>query len=595
MSFHASKEYLDELRSRLGRGLVGIIEETVSLTRRGSLLEACCPFHDEKTPSFTVQDGKAGWHYHCFSGSCGAKGDVFAWLRTQRGMTFHQAVEYVARLVGMELPEVSPEARQKRDRLERLSDVVAQAARWFSQCLEQDCGRDALDYLEGRGITADQRAEFQIGYAPRDYAAWREFAERVRRRGYTNDDLVDSGLFSRDERGLRPFFFNKLMITIRTPGGRAVAFAGRRMGDGDGPKYINSRDSELFSKRRIVYNADRAAVHVAVTRKPVVMVEGYFDVFEVERAGYPAVCCMGTAATPEQMTVVWKINAEASGDPVLCFDGDKPGLAASEKAAQTFLPLIGPDQSLRLALLEGSHDPAELLRTPHGPRLFRSALERARTAPMVLYRAALAGLPREPTPEQVAAFENRVEFDIIRGMTDRSLQMAYREEFRRLRRQRTNPRFQPKPDQPPPPASHKDAALIACMVRHPALFPEFVEELGELEMPTPELEHCMALVIAWLSIGETDEERNANAARLVDECYEITDMILTAAVETAAPFVRADAEPDQVRAGVRAILLDKQVETVRREIKRWMGMLNGSDQDAEIRVRVSALLRQLRS
>ncbi len=597
MRRHFTPEFLEEARHRLGGGLVDIVGETVPLKRAGHLYEACCPFHNEKTPSFKVLDGQSGWHFCCFG--CGAQGDVFAWLQRKGGLGFQEAVVYVAERVGMELPPVSPEQQQRHDRQQRLLTIVSQTGRFFTRSLQEERGAAALAYLTGRGIAVDQIEHFQLGYAPGDVVLWRKVIDHLTDRGFSPEEMVASGVYRRDDATgrLRPFFVNKLIVPIRDIQGRPVAFAGRKMGDGEGPKYINSPDCELFSKRQVVYNADRAAVQAADGDRQVKLVEGYFDVMAMEKAGLgPVVSCMGTSATVEQMETIWKLNRRGRNEPVLCFDGDAAGHDAAQKAAERFLPLITPTRSVRFAMLSGAHDPASLLERPDGRDVLEREIERAISGPMVLYRREASLLPKTPSPEDIAAFHSALDSKIIRQIRDPSLRNAYKDEFWRLRRERNGlkPATQ-KPDVPTVPRSLSEPALLAALIHHAELFFEFGEDVGGMAMSTPEMDDCRDLIIAWM-LNSTDEvELRLQAEAMVEQCEAIRDFVLTDAVYAAAPFVKPDASLDEVRAGIRSILVDMQVGCVKREVARLMGLINGSDDDGRIMAQVSALLENLRA
>lgn len=597
MKRHFTTDFLSELRDRLGSGLVDIIGDTVTLKRAGNLYEACCPFHNEKTPSFKVLDGQSGWHFCCFG--CGAQGDVFSWLQRQGGLEFHEAVAYVADRVGMELPPVSPEQQERHDRRQRLHTIVSQTARFFARNLQEERGAQALDYLTGRGIGVDQVEHFQLGYAPRDPTLWRKMIDHLTDRGFSPDEMVASGAYRRDDETgrLRPFFVHKLIIPIRDIQGRPVAFAGRKMGDGEGPKYINSPDCELFSKRHIVYNADRAAVQAAAGDLQTKLVEGYFDVIAMEKAGLgPVVSCMGTSATVEQMETIWKLNRQGRNEPVLCFDGDAAGHDAAQKAAERFLPLITASRSVRFATLSGAHDPASLLERPDGREILEREIERAVTAPMVLYRREASLLPETPSPEDIAAFHSALDNKIIRQIRDHSLRNAYKDEFWRLRRERNG--IKPatkKSDVPAVPRGLSEPALLAALIHHPILFPEFAEDIARVRFASPEIEAVSREVINYLSAATKDADLQKEADALICEVTQIHDFVLTDAVFAAAPFVKPDASLDEVRSGIRSILVDMQVGCVKREVARLMGLINGSDDDGRIMAQVSALLENLRT
>ena len=223
MKPHFTPDYLKEVRDRLGSGLVGIVAESVRLKKSGSLHQGCCPFHDEKTPSFYVRDGNSGWHYVCHG--CGATGDVFSWLTKQGGLQFHDAVAYVAERVGMELPAVSPEQKQKHDRLERLRQIVDHTARWFGNKLYQECGAEALAYLKDeRGIGDDQIRDFQLGYAPGDFQAWRDLiADLMTQRQFSGKELCDSGVFRLDDEDRQAAPVLHQQADLRDPGSPGTA------------------------------------------------------------------------------------------------------------------------------------------------------------------------------------------------------------------------------------------------------------------------------------------------------------------------------------------------------------------------------------
>ena len=523
---------------------------------------------------------------------------------------FHEAVAYIAEAVGMELPAVSPDQKQKHDRLDRLRQIVGITARWFGDRLYQQTGAHALEYLKNeRGIGDDQIKDFQIGYAPADYRSWQDFiTDLTTQAGYDPAELISSGVFRKDDRSgrPRPFFMNKLIFTIRDIRGRPIAFAGRRMGDGDGPKYINTQDCELFSKRRVVYNADRAAKQVAGSSGQVKLVEGYTDVIAVERAGLgPVVCCMGTAATVEQMETIWKLSAnresahrEIRNEPVLCFDGDAAGRNAAETAAERFLPLINTSRSVRFALLSNGHDPASLLDQEGGRQVFGDAVHEAESAQMILYRRQESKLPDRPRPEDYAAFDAAVSANILAPMQDAVIRSVYKDEFWRLRRERNG-------FKPPRPAAPKAApvmqrflsepALLAAVLYHPTLFTEFGEDICRRDMSSPEMEHCRDLIVAWLSNSADDAELKRQAEALIDQCEEMHTFVLTDAVFTAAPFVMPSASLEDARAGVQSILVDMQIGSVKLEVARLMALLNGSDEDSRIMAQVSALLSGVRA
>src|SRR3982750_894415 len=238
-----STAFLDELRARTV--LSAVIAPTVKLIRAGREWKACCPFHNEKTPSFTVNDDKG--FYHCFG--CGAHGDAIRFLTDQRGMQFMDAVKELAAKAGMDVPAPDPRAKERAERDASLTDVLAEAARWYSEQLNGLAGAEARDYLKRRGIDAATTQRFGLGLAPDNRTALKRALENV-----AEDRLIETGMLIQPEEGESyDRFRGRLMIPIRDPRGRIIGFGGRILGPGE-PKYLNSPETVLFDKGRTLYN-----------------------------------------------------------------------------------------------------------------------------------------------------------------------------------------------------------------------------------------------------------------------------------------------------------------------------------------------------
>jgi DNA primase len=343
-----SPAFLDELRARTL--LSALIGKTVKLTKKGREFAACCPFHNEKTPSFYVNDEKA--FYHCFG--CGAHGDAIRWMTDQRGLPFMEAVKELAQTAGMELPAPDPRDAARNERAKSLHDVMAAAAAWFEEQYASLPGAAARAYVEKRGISEATRKAFGLGYAPDSKTGLRRALER-----FGDAMLVEAGLLIQVE-DKEPYdrFRDRLMIPIRDPRGRVVAFGGRIIGQGE-PKYLNSPDTPLFDKGRTLYNLDRAAPAARKANRMIV-VEGYLDVIALAQAGIDeAVAPLGTALTEHQIERLWR-QVDA---PLLCFDGDGAGQKAAYRAATRALPGLAPGRSLAFLTLPSGQDPDDLVRS----------------------------------------------------------------------------------------------------------------------------------------------------------------------------------------------------------------------------------------
>lgn len=344
-----SPQWLDELRARVT--LSSVIMRTTKLQKAGHEWKACCPFHDEKSPSFTVSDQKG--FYHCFG--CGAHGDVIRWMTDQRGLGFMDAVKELAAEAGMEVPAPDPRAVERAEQRAGLGDAMQAAQDWFVHNLRGNGGAGARDYLKSRGFDQHTVERFGFGFAPADRQAMKAALS-----GFDEAMLIEGGLrIAVDEKEPYDRFRARLMLPIQDARGRVIGFGGRILeADTKAPKYLNSPDTPLFDKGRNLYNLHRAAPASRQTNR-VVVVEGYMDVIALAAAGIEdAVAPMGTALTEQQLELLWRMVEV----PILCFDGDAAGQRAAMRAITRALPMLRPAHSLRIVRLPGGLDPDDLIK-----------------------------------------------------------------------------------------------------------------------------------------------------------------------------------------------------------------------------------------
>ncbi|WP_106639262.1 DNA primase [Allosphingosinicella vermicomposti] len=549
-----SPQFLDELR---GRTLISsVIGKQVKLTRAGREWKACCPFHKEKTPSFTVNDEKG--FYHCFG--CGAHGDAIRFLTDAQGLPFMDAVKELADKAGLEVPAADPRAREKADKAAGLYDVMTAASRWLEEQLAGLEGAAARDYLKRRGITDVTRARFNFGFAPDSRTklktALKEFGV---------EKLVECGLLIQpEESGKEPYdrFRGRLMIPIRDQRGRVIAFGGRILGDGE-PKYLNSPETPLFDKGRTLYNLDRASP-ASRDAKRVVVVEGYMDVIALDQTGIgEGVAPLGTALTEGQLERLWRLAAT----PLLCFDGDAAGQKAAVRAALRALPHVGPGRSLGFVTLPTGQDPDDLLRAKG-----RSALEDLLGAPESLvdrlWRHESAAEPLD-TPEQKAGLKRRL-LDHVATIADPDVRDQYRsalmDRFYALTRP---PRREWTPNRPvgrsvfqgryapPRPASqqakavsatglapHESRAILAGLMRFPAILSSHAETIAALPFPSGQpLRLRDVLIDCALSHGELDPDRLNTILADKGVAAVVEQLRLTQGLGFS--FTRRDADPER--------------------------------------------------
>jgi DNA primase len=410
-----SPQWLDELRARTT--LSAVIGPSVKLIKAGREFKACCPFHSEKTPSFTINDEKG--FYHCFG--CGAHGDAIRFLTDHRGLPFMDAVKELAGKAGMEVPAPDPRDRERAERSAGLHDIMDDAKKWFEEQLGGIEGGEARAYLEKRGIAARAIQQFGIGFAPdargRLKAALKKHGE---------DKLIECGLLIQPEDGKKDSydrFRGRIMFPIRDARGRVIGFGGRILGSGE-PKYLNSPDTVLFDKGRTLYNIDRAGPASRQAGR-LIVVEGYMDVIGLSRAGIDEVVAPnGTAVTEVQLERMWRLDRQ----PICCFDGDSAGQKAAVRAAMRALPHLGPERTLRFVALPEGQDPDDVVRQG-GRAAIEALLEKPEQLVDRLWRHEVEAAPLD-TPEARAGLKARL-MEHVQAIGEPNVRQLYRDEWLR--------------------------------------------------------------------------------------------------------------------------------------------------------------------
>jgi DNA primase len=413
-------QWLDQLRTRVT--LSALIGRSTRLTKAGREFKACCPFHNEKSPSFTVNDEKG--FYHCFG--CGAHGDAIRWMTDHQGLSFMDAVKELAAEAGMDVPAPDPRAAKAAEKRDTLHDVMAAAQAWFVQNLSSPGGEAARAYLGTRGFDAHTLQRFGFGFAPDGRQAMKEALGK-----FPEAMLIEAGLrIEVENRDPYDRFRGRLMLPIEDARGRVIAFGGRILSKEktDAPKYLNSPDTPLFDKGRTLYNLHRAAPAARQSGRMVV-VEGYMDVVAMAAAGIgECVAPLGTALTEQQIEMLWR-HVEM---PVLCFDGDAAGQRAAMRAVTRALPLLRPAHSLRIVRLPEGLDPDDLIKQ-RGARAMEETLGAARSLIEVLWEVERDAQPLT-TPEDKAGLKARlmahvdaIQHPDIASLYRRELQDRYSE------------------------------------------------------------------------------------------------------------------------------------------------------------------------
>jgi len=501
--------FLDELRARTP--ITAVIGRRTKLARSGRNWKGCCPFHGEKTPSFYVYDD----HFHCFG--CGAHGDVISFVMQAEGRSFPEAVEQLAGEAGLDVLRPTEQDRQIQQRNKSLGDVLALVQASWRRRLRQPEGRAGLAYLRGRGLSDATIEDFGLGWSGDGRGG---LMEELRGHGVTPDLMAQAGLMRVDEGGYPKgeLFFGRVTFPIHDRRGGLVSFGGRILGDGQ-PKYLNGPETALFSKRRTLFGLDRARNALRAPRDrgvapPALMVvEGYMDVIALHQAGFTgAVAPLGTALTTEQLETLWRV----APDPILCFDGDAAGQRAASKAAQTGLPMVSGERTLRFCVLPPGEDPDSLIRA-HGAGAMREMLDGASPLGQALFDLVREGTTPDAAPEARAAFRQRL-IDAAALIEDRQLASEYRSalldrfftDFRRGN-QRPGKRTPPTHSTLAVPRTNftGDAVmrerlriLTAILLANPDILPEVEEAWCRLDLP----EDLHALRGALLEFAESGQE-----------------------------------------------------------------------------------------
>ncbi len=376
-----------------------------------------CPFHNEKTPSFHVNETEG--FYHCFG--CKASGDAIKFLQEHERLSFLDAVRQVARLAGMSVPEASPVDPQRKEEWDAVGSALALAQTHFREQFRGRAGTRARNYLASRDVSEETVEDFRLGFAPSNGG---DLLKILAREKVPQAVQEKAGLVSRSDDGRAYCFFReRLMFPIRDRRGRVIAFGGRDLTGKARAKYLNSREGPLFHKSRTLFNLDQAIKAARKKGTGVRIVEGYMDVIALVEAGFPtAVAPLGTALTPDQMREVWRLDDE----PVLCMDGDEAGKKAAMASVEKALPVLEPGKSLRFAFLPTGEDPDSLYRE-QGRNALEKVFEKARPLADLAWEAEFKRQPVD-TPERRAHFQMRIE-KLIGGINDGRVRESYRTFF----------------------------------------------------------------------------------------------------------------------------------------------------------------------
>lgn len=564
-----SDDIIEEVRQK--NDIVDVVSQYVKLTRKGSSYFGLCPFHNEKTPSFSVTPGKQ--MYYCFG--CGAGGNVFNFIMEYENYTFGEALKYLADRAGVELPQIeySKEVREKAQERAELLEINKQAAQYFYYQLRTEKGAQGYQYLTGRGLSEETMRKFGLGYSDKFGGGLYQF---LKSKGYGDDRLRESGLFNVDERhGMYDKFWNRVIFPIMDVNNRVIGFGGRVMGDGK-PKYLNSPETKIFDKSRNLYGLNVART---TRRKYLILCEGYMDVISMHQAGFTnAVASLGTALTSGHASLLKRYTQEV----LLLYDSDEAGVRAALRA----IPILREaGVNSRVVNLRPYKDPDEFIKNL-GAEAFEERLEQASDSFMFRVSIAESEFPMEEPQGQNRFFEHCAEMllelkdELERNLYIEAIVKKYRgqygisvEDLRKrvntlaLKGTPAERRIQPKKSQEGAPKKKKDSAsdqaqklMLTWIVTYPKIFDKVAQYLTPEDFVVPLYREVARMLFSQREEGEV------NPARLLNSFTDSEEQREVASLFNATIHLETPKEQDQAFADT---LLRIKTESLAERNRNW--------------------------
>ncbi|MEF2654308.1 MAG: DNA primase [Blautia sp.] len=561
-----SDDVIEEVRTK--NDIVDVVSQYVKLTRKGSSYFGLCPFHNEKTPSFSVTPAKQ--MYYCFG--CGAGGNVFNFVMEYENYTFGEALSYLAQRAGVELPKIeySREAKEKAERKALLLEINKKAAQYFYYQLRREGGKSAYQYLTGRGLSEETIKKFGLGYSDK-YSD--DLYKYMKAKGYSDELLRESGLFNADERrGMYDKFWNRVIFPIMDVNNRVIGFGGRVMGDGK-PKYLNSPETKIFDKSRNLYGLNVART----TRKNhLILCEGYMDVISMHQAGFTnAVASLGTALTSGHASLIKRYTQEV----FLLYDSDEAGIRASLRA----IPILREaGVNAKVVSLKPYKDPDEFIKNM-GPEALEERLLNASDSFLFRVHTGEAEADMETPQGQNRFFEEcarmllELSDELERNLYIEAIVKEYRrygissEDLRKrvntlaMKGTRAEQRVQPKSTghETKKRESAGDKAqklMLTWLVTYPGIFEEAEKYISPSDFVVPLYRQVAEMLFAQRKEGDVNPARLLNAFTDSEEQREVASLF-NATIHLETP-------EEQNRAFLDALLRIKG-ESLAEKNKNW--------------------------
>ncbi len=543
-----SDDIIEEVRQK--NDIVDVVSQYVRLTRRGSTYFGLCPFHNEKTPSFSVTPGKQ--MYYCFG--CGAGGNVYNFIMEYENYTFGEALKYLADRAGVELPKIeySREVREKAEQRAELLEINKQAAQYYYYQLRTEGGKIGYQYLSGRGLSEETMRKFGLGYSDKFGGGLYKF---LKSKGYSDERLRESGLFNVDERhGMYDKFWNRVIFPIMDVNNRVIGFGGRVMGDGK-PKYLNSPETKIFDKSRNLYGLNIART---TRKKYLILCEGYMDVISMHQAGFTnAVASLGTALTSGHASLLKRYTQEV----LLLYDSDEAGI----RAALRGIPILrDAGVSSRVVNLKPYKDPDEFIKNM-GAEAFEERLGQASDSFMFRVSIAESEFPMDEPQGQNRFFERCAELllelkdELERNLYIEAIVKKYRgqygvsvEDLRKrvntlaLKGTPAENRTQPKTSGGQNKKKKESASdqaqklMLTWLVTYPGIFDKVAQYLNAEDFIVP-----LYKEVAQMLFRQREEEGQVNPAKLLNSFTDSEEQREVASLFNATIHLETQQEQDR--------------------------------------------------
>ena len=548
MSMRYSDDIIEEVRQK--NDIVDVVSQYVRLTRRGSTYFGLCPFHNEKTPSFSVTPGKQ--MYYCFG--CGAGGNVYNFIMEYENYTFGEALKHLADRAGVELPKIeySREVREKAEQRAELLEINKQAAQYYYYQLRTEGGKIGYQYLSGRGLSEETMRKFGLGYSDKFGGGLYKF---LKSKGYSDERLRESGLFNVDERhGMYDKFWNRVIFPIMDVNNRVIGFGGRVMGDGK-PKYLNSPETKIFDKSRNLYGLNIART---TRKKYLILCEGYMDVISMHQAGFTnAVASLGTALTSGHASLLKRYTQEV----LLLYDSDEAGI----RAALRGIPILrDAGVSSRVVNLKPYKDPDEFIKNM-GAEAFEERLGQASDSFMFRVSIAESEFPMDEPQGQNRFFERCAELllelkdELERNLYIEAIVKKYRgqygvsvEDLRKrvntlaLKGTPAENRTQPKTSGGQNKKKKESASdqvqklMLTWLVTYPGIFDKVAQYLNAEDFIVP-----LYKEVAQMLFRQREEEGQVNPAKLLNSFTDSEEQREVASLFNATIHLETQQEQDR--------------------------------------------------